>query len=78
MLGRTVYLSFHLDEDDYLLTYLGRDRRQRNRVPPLPARPDRGTTQSPAKAAPPPQEEENDRERLDRLQKKVEQKLVCA
>ena len=74
--GRTVYLcSPHLDENDYLLTYLAATGVKE--IVHLPCRPVRIEEQhrALAKAAPPPQEEENDRERLDRLQKKVEQKL---
>jgi len=74
--GRTVYLCApHLDEDDYLLTYLAATGIKE--VIHLPCRPVRIEEQHRdlAKADALPKEEEIDQERLDRLQKKVEQKL---
>ena len=67
--------SPQLDEDDYLLTYLAATGVKE--IVHLPCRPVRIEEQHRAltKADPPLQEEENDQERLDRLQKKVEQKL---
>ena len=74
--GRTVYLCApHLDEDDYLLTYLAATGIKE--VIHLPCRPVRIEEQHRdlAKADALPKEEEIDQERLDRLQKKAEQKL---
>ena len=73
--SRTVYLcSPHLDKDDYLLTYLAATGVKE--IVHLPCRPVRIEEQhrSLAKAAP-TQEEENYQERLDKLKKKVEQKI---
>ena len=73
--SRTVYLcSPHLDKDDYLLTYLAATGVKE--IVHLPCRPIRIEEQHRALAkAAPTQEEENYRERLDRLKKKVEQKI---
>jgi len=74
--GQTVYLcSPQLDEDDYLLTYLAATGVKE--IVHLPCRPVRIEEQhrALAKADAPSQEEENYQERLDRLQKKAEQKL---
>ncbi len=73
--GRTVYLcSPHLDKDDYLLTYLAATGVKE--IVHLPCRPIRIEEQHRALAKDAPtQEEENYRERLDRLKKKVEQKI---
>ena len=73
--GRTVYLcSPQLDEHDYLLTYLAATGVKE--IVHLPCRPIRIEERHRALAkAAPTQEEENYQERLDRLKKKVEQKL---
>ena len=72
--GRSISAPPHLDKDDYLLTYLAATGVKE--IVHLPCRPIRIEEQHRALAkATPTQEEENYQERLDRLKKKVEQKI---